>query len=438
MKDKLLKMIAAKQQARAAAMKEMAETDDKEVRASQLELIQSIDEEIGKLKEMVDELKDGADPGDGGTDPEPGDPASRSKDLKPALDGDTDPDLIKRAEMLPVGDTRVVGRSEKIDDQNKVLEQRGADLKAGKSITLRATPITTENGVLIEKKYSRELSPTFNEVSTLIDSVHSVPLQGGESYSKSFVVSGGEGDYTEEGAAAADIDPKTDFVEIAKAKITAYAEVTEEIKKLPNIDYASFVEDEVRKSIRKKATRQIIAGAGTTNTLTGIYNAPANVIPTDSDFEVSAIDEDTLNNIVFAYGGDEDVEDEAVLVLSKADLRAFSNVKNGDLKRVYKIEKRGNTGTISYADGGVGVDYIINSACNSLSAEATAAGKYTMVYGRPGAYELPIFSDLEIKEDSSYKFKEGNIAFRGVVFLGGNVGAYKGWMRIKKKAAAAG
>ena len=107
-----------------------------------------------------------------------------------------------------------------------------------------------------------------------------------------------------------------------------------------------------------------------------------------------------------------------------------------DTKRVYKIEKRGNTGTISYADGGVGVDYIINSACNSLSSAAVAADSYTMVYGRAKAYELPIFSDLEIKEDSSYRFKEGNICFRGVIFVGGNVGAYKGWMRVKKVAAA--
>ena len=426
MKDKLLKMLNAKKEARAKAMEEMATTENAETRSAQLDLIKSIEEEIANITALLDEAKASED---ADADPGDGDPEERGKKME-------DEELVKRASTLPVGDLEKVGRAKAMEDQQKELEKRGADLKAGKAITVRANPLSTEDGILIEKKYSRELAPHFNEVSTLIDSVNSVPLQGGESYSKAFAVSGGEGDYTEEGAAAADADPSTDFVDMAKAKITAFAEITEEIKKLPNIDYVSYVQGEVRNAIRKKITKQIIAGAGTANTLTGIYKAPANVVTTESDLEVSVIDADTLNDIVFAYGGDEDVEDGAVLVLSKADLRAFSNVKGADDKRIYKIEKRGNTGTISYADGGVGVDYIINSACNSLSAAGTTAGTYTMVYGRPKAYELPIFSDLEIKEDASYKFKEGNICFRGVIFVGGNVGAYNGWMRVKKVAAA--
>lgn len=424
MKKKLMKMLAAKQEARAKAMEAMADTEDKEVRASQLEIIKSIEDEIANITALLEEAK--ADEGQ----------EDKPQEEERAQDMGADEELTKRASTLPVGNLETVARTAAIDETNKELEQRGADLKAGKAITVRANPMTTADGILIEKKYSRELAPTFNEVSTLIDSVNSVPLQGGESYAKAFAVSGGEGDYTAEGAAAADSDPVTDYVDIQKSKITAYAEVTEEIKKLPNVDYVSYVQGEVRNAIRKKITKQIVAGAGTTNTLTGIYKAPDNIIPADSDLEVSVIDADTLNDIVFAYGGDEDVEDGAVLVLSKADLRAFSNVKGGDDKRIYKIDKRGNTGTISYADGGVGVDYIINSACNSLSSASTVAGSHTMVYGRPKAYELPIFSDLEIKESTEYKFKEGNIAFRGVIFVGGNVGAYKGWMRVKKVAAA--
>ena len=296
--------------------------------------------------------------------------------------------------------------------------------------------IKTADGLLVEKKYSRELNPKFNEVSSLIDRVNSVPLQGGESYTKGFEKTGAEGGYTAEGAAATEISPTYDTVEIAKAKITAYAEITEEVKKLPNIDYVTYISEEVRKALRKKITKQIVAGAGTTNTLTGIYNAPAKVIPTSYDMEMTAIDEDTLNEIVFAYGGDEDVEGDAVLILSKADLRAFSNVKNGDKKRIYKITKNGNTGTIEYVDGGVAVDYIINSACNSLSAEQESTAVYTMVYGRLGAYEMPIFSDIEILESTDYKFKEGMIAFKGSIFTGGNVAAYKGWLRVKKPAKA--
>lgn len=408
MKEKLLKMLQEKTDARAKLIAEMAETDDKEMRSAQLEMMGKLDKEIASLTEMVGEA-------------------------------DTDPDLQARAKGTPAGEFNPVTQSRSKDQakENEELEKRGADLKAGKTIkmpNLEERAVTLSGGIVVEKKYSRELSPKFNEVSSLIDRVNHVPLQGGESYTKGFEVSGGEGNYTAEGAEASDVNVKYDTVAIAKAKITAYAEVTEEIKKLPNIDYVTYISGEVRKALRRKITREIVAGAGTTNTLTGIYKAPANVIPTAYDLGISAIDEDTLNSIVFAYGGDEDVEDAAVLVLSKTDLQAFSNVKNGDLKRVYKITKKGNTGTIEYADGGAAVDYIINSACNSLSAAGTAADTYTMVYGRPSAYELPVFSDIEIAESNDYKFKEGMIAFKGVVFTGGNVGAYKGWMRVKKVA----
>lgn len=411
MKEKLQKMLNEKTEARAKLIAEMAGTDDKEVRASQLELMGSLDKEIADLTEMVNAAADPADP-----------------------------DLQARAKGLPEDGFNPLtqSRGKDLEKEKEDLEKRGADLRTGKAIKMpnaeaRAAVMST-SGLVIEKKYSRELNPKFNEVSSLIDRVHHVPLAGGESYTKGFEVSGGEGDYTAEGATANDINIKYDHVAIAKAKITAYAEITEEVKKLPNVDYVSYVSGEVRKALRKKITRQIIVGAGTANTLCGIYKAPENVMPAADDLGIAAIDKDTLNTIVMSYGGDEDVEEPAVLVLSKADLQAFSVVRFEDGRKAYKITRQGNTGTIAEADGGVSCDFIINSACNSLSATGTAADTYTMVYGNPALYELPIFSDVEIKESSDYKFKEGMVAFKGVVFAGGNVAAYKGWKRIKKVA----
>lgn len=411
LKEQLKNMLNEKVQARAQMQETMAGTEDKETRGAQLEIIRGLDAEIEKFEEMI----------------------ARCDDTP-----ETDPDLEKRAKQSPVGGLKDAGAVVEKDNKN-VLEERGAKLRAGEAITVPSMPsieeraLTIETGIVVETKYSRELNPTFNEVSSLIDGVNSIPLQGGEAYVKGFVVNGGEGDYTAEGADASDIDIKYDYVTVGKSKITAYAEVTKEIKKLPNINYAAYVSDEVRKAIRKKITRQIIAGAGTADTITGIYNAPANVIPADYDLPLAGIDENTLNAIVFAYGGDEDVEDGAVLVLSKKDLQAFANLRNANLEPVYTVTKRGNSGTIKYAKNGTEVEYILNSACNSLSTATTAVP--TMVYGRLGAYEMPIFSDIEIEESREYKFKQGIIAFRGEAYVGGNVAAYKGWMRIKKQIA---
>lgn len=408
----ILEMIKAKETKRSALLDELVKAEDAEVRAATHKLMTELDAEIADLKAI----------------------AERSADV-------ADPELEKRA-ADPVGElTEVKGASlaelrgkEVKDPAVEELEKRGADLKAGKAVNVSARALTLASAVaVVEKKYSRELNDKFNEVSSLIDRVNAVPLQGGESYTKGFAVSGGEGDYTAEGADAADAEVKFDYVDITKAKITAYAEITKELKKLPNVDYAAYIQSEVGKAIRKKITKQIIAGAGTANTICGIYNAPTKVIPADYDLEVAAIDANTLNDIVFSYGGEEDVEEDAVLILNKADLKAFADVRGDNAKAVYKITKNGNTGTLGYAEGGVEVTYIINSACTALSTASTAVN--TMVYGRLGAYELPVFSDIEIEESTDFKFKAGMIAYRAEAYVGGNVAAYKGWMRIKKQIA---
>lgn len=334
-------------------------------------------------------------------------------------------------------------RGEIDDKMVKNYEMRGADLKTGKPIVIspeataeeRAVTVASSN-LVVQKKYSGTIADTFNDVSGLIDQVAAVPLQGGESYTKSFVTGYGEGGYTAEGIAYTSAEPTFDNVEIGKAKITAYAEITEEVEKLPNLDYVSYVSETMRRAIRKKITKQILIGAGGANALTGIFNAPANVIPVASDIEISEIDETTLDTIVFGYGGDEDVEGQAVLVLNKDDLAAFNAVRYTDNKRAYKLKLNadGNSGTIT-SDGSFEVPFIINSAAPALSAAGTAVDTYCMAYGKLATYEMPVFSPLTVQKSTDFKFSTGQIAFKASIFAGGNVASYKGFARIKKVAA---
>ena len=421
LKEKLLEMLSEKKEKRSKLLEAIAAADDAQVRASQIELLGALDGEIADLTEMAERA--GEAPAAGETNVEP----------SQARAGEIDTELQARAQGAPVGGlTPIEQRS--LDPEEKMFEQRGADLRAGKAVKISARAVNLSSKLVVEKKYSRDLNDYFNETSSLIDRVNAVPLDGGESYTKGFAVSGGEGDYTDEAADYHDIEAKFDYIDIAKTKITAYAEVTEEVMKLPNIDYAARIQREITKAIRKKITKQIVAGAGTTGTITGIYNAPAKVIPADYDMEMTAIDADTLNDIVFHYGGDEDVEDSAVLILSKQDIKAFVDVRNNNLEPVYKVTAKGNTGTIEYVKGGVTVEYIINSACNSLSAAGTTDGTATMIYGALDTYEMPVFSDVEIAESRDYKFKQGMVAYKASVFVGGNVAAYKTFFRIKMKS----
>lgn len=331
----------------------------------------------------------------------------------------------------------------KVDEEKEVLEQRGADLKAGKKIKVELeerSTVVSSGDLLVPKKYKDTIDESFEGVSGLVDRLNTVPLEGGESYSVPFEVAYGEGDYTGENADYSETDPETDYVETGRAKITAYSEISKEAIKLPNANYQALVIKRVRDSIRKKIGKQAIIGAGTTNTIKGIYNADVKVMPTaeakTADISLADIDIDTLNTIVFAYGGDESVESEQVLILSKRDLEKFAKVKTSDDKFVYKVTRKGQTGTIAYANGGLEVPYVINSACGSLSDSKTVAGKYTLVYGSLSSYELPIFSELEIEESKDYNFKKGMVSYRGDVIVGGTVSKYNGFVRVKKAGTA--
>lgn len=309
------------------------------------------------------------------------------------------------------------------DELDEEMEQRGKDLMEKRAVTVAS------GDLILPKHDSGTINGTFNQVSTLVDRVKSTPLNGGESYSVPYEISHGEGNYTEEGQPYFDVGVEFGYADITKTKVTAYSEVTEEVEKLPKADYAARVVDGVRKALRKKLTREILTGNGGTGEFVGIFSAQATAINPATDLEIDDIDEDTLDNIIYSYGGDEDVEDEAVLILSKDDLRKFAMVKHPDGRKVYEVVNNGNTGTIN------GVRYVINSAAGS-TATATA-GDYVMAYGPLSNYEMGVFSPVDVKRSDDYKFKEGMIAHRGSVFAGGNVVSFNGFLRVKKGAPEA-
>lgn len=309
--------------------------------------------------------------------------------------------------------------------RGKLLMQ-GAKVKMSKKSLYRNA--LTSSSTVMPGHTATDVKDTFNNVSSLVDAVNVIELDGGESYKRGFVKSYGEGNYTTEGGAAATAEPAFGYVQINKAKITAYCEEPDEIRKLSPSAYDDVISNSVVRAVRRKMSRDIVIGAGTNNTLCGIFNAPEDVINGDTDVEISAITETTLDEIIYSYGGDEDVEGGCGLILSKKDLKAFATLRNDDGKRVYTVVNHGNTGTID------GVPYIINSACPALSKADTAADTMCMAYGPYMNYELPIFSDMDVRYSTEYKFKEGQIAHKAEIYAGGNVAAWNGFVRVKKVA----
>ena len=300
-----------------------------------------------------------------------------------------------------------------------MLEKRGKDIKEGRTITVASDEI------LLPEHVDTTLAPVpFAEVSTIVDKVKVVNLKGGETYKKSFVKSHGVAGLTAEGQAYSETEPVYGYCTVTKVKVTAYTEITEELEKLPAIPYQAEVIKNINVSLRKKISQQILKGAGDSNTFTGIFSDRAVALADSEPLYVEEITADTLDDIIFAYGGEEEVEGGSVLILNKNDLRAFARLRTPEGRKVHTIDYKACT-----IDG---IPYVINSNCKAVSDPATEDGDYCIAYGALTNYEVPIFSGVEIGKSTDYKFKDGIICYKASVFTGGNVVGYNGFLRIKK------
>lgn len=342
-----------------------------------------------------------------------------------------------RLQRMAVGAADPTGEpkpGENGNDPEDSATKRGKALMVGNKVSRKFAPknaISSTSTVLTQHTAS-DVKPTFNEVSSLVDRVKVVSLPGGESYKRGFVKGYGTGGHTAEGADYNTAEPTFGYAEMTKTKITAYCEEPEEIAKLAPADYDGVISGSTEIAVRKFLSKQILIGQGGAGKLYGIFYNPKDsnddIIDRNTDISIPAIDKNTLDEIIYAYGGDEDVEDIATLILNKMDLKAFATLRLEDGKKAYTVVNHGNTGTID------GVPYIINSACNAVSNSATTAGSYCMAYGPLSNYELPVFSDMDIQRSTEFKFKQGQIAHRADIFAGGNVAAYNGFLRVKKKS----
>ena len=313
----------------------------------------------------------------------------------------------------------VIERSNVVDKDQ--LETRGKNLRES-----RVVQVSSEE-ILLPEHIADGITPhPFAQVSALVDKVKVVNLNGGETYKKSFVKGSGTAGLTGEGEAYSETEPEYGYLTITKVKVTAYTEITEELEKLPNIPYQAEVLKNINLSLKKKISEQILRGPGTSNTFTGIFSDKAIALSDTTDLEITSITDSTLDDIIFAYGGDEEVEGGAYLILNKNDLRAFAGLRTAEGRKVHTIDYINNT-----IDG---IPYIINSHCKAISDTNTVAGEYGLAYGSLLNYEVPVFSPVEISKSNDYKFKDGIICYKASVFTGGNVVGYKGFLRVKKKA----
>src|SRR5574344_1483872 len=261
--------------------------------------------------------------------------------------------IEKKMKIASQTEVKVVNIETKSENA-EALEQRGKDLREARTIK-----VDSSNILLPSYTDDKIAEYPFREVSTIVDKVNVVNLNGGETYKKSYVKGHGDAGLTAEGADYTETEPTFDYVTVTKFKVTAYTEITEELEKLPNLPYQAEVLKNINLSLKKKISEQILRGPGTSNTFTGIFSDKAIALSDTADLEITSITDSTLDDIIFAYGGDEEVEGGAYLSLNKNDLREFAGLRTAEGRKVHTIDYINNT-----IDG---IQYIINSHCKAIS-----------------------------------------------------------------------
>lgn len=265
------------------------------------------------------------------------------------------------------------------------------------------------------------------QVSSLIDQVRAVNLTGLTGYEEPYVVSEMEAQgaavKTAAGTARTASDPTFAKAAIKPYEVSVTSFVDRNLSRLNPADYAAKIQGMALRALRRKVNALILSGDGQTNPdMYGITNAKntAGTAICAAKSLGAAIGVDTLDELVFSYGGNEEVGGSARLLLTKASLKALGALRGtNEKRRLYKITPDAgspNTGVIE--DGGLIVPYTLVSAI----------GDSTLAYGDPANYELGLFGDYLIRVDESVKAVERMNAILGDIMVGGNLVVDKGFV----------
>lgn len=340
--------------------------------------------------------------------------------------------------MRTLGGTRA-------QDQTGAQRQTASNFAETRHISIGATEarsVLLASGNIVKPTGVDGITDPFNVVSSIVDQITVEDMTGMGSYKEAYVKAWQTADKKTDGTKQAGSDPTFRTVAINPFLLATTSYVSRELEKQTPLQYEAKVRQGALIALKKKLTEWIVIGGGT-NEIHGVYNAvnteqtPENMYTT---IGATAIDEKTLRNLVFAYGGAENVGAGARLYLNKNDLIAFGDVRGANEKKaVYDIIPDGgnpNTGIIK--DGGLSVPYTI---CSDVAAfantTATSAGVKTMFYGDPRNYKLGLFGNYEISVSRDYMFAEGMNTVVGEVMVGGNIVVEKGFVILLKKTAAA-
>lgn len=310
--------------------------------------------------------------------------------------------------------------------QVNAAEERAKAFAASHKMTIdnkeARAAVLVSGGTIAQPVGVSGINGTFPAVSSIVDMVKIVDASNmGGGYKIAYQISDASAGGHTEGGDITENEPTFGLLSVVANDVALVSYISNKVRRQSPLTYEQKVRESAMTALRRHASAAIVAALGA-STIT-------------ETLSISAIDATTLRKIALTLGGDEAVVGSAVLMLNKADLIAFGDVRGtNEKKAVYEITPdtaNPNTGIIK--DGGLSVRYVINNNCAAFGT--AEADDKCMFYGNPQAIELAMFSDYEVATSEDYKFGQDMLTVRGTASMGAAMGVYKGFVAVAKQQA---
>lgn len=410
MKEKLMKLLKAKQEQRDALNAQIIASDSKEERAAIGETLKALMDEIADVEKMLKDIDE---------------PAEEEAPAEGSGDGQRSFRPVAAMETRNGEANEVEARARKFAETNRMTmsnkEARASILVSGGSI---AQPVGV-GGI-------NGLMPQVSSIVDLVKIVDASNMGGG--YKIAYQITDAAAADKTEGSAATQSEPTFGVLTVTADDKALVSYISNKVRKQSPLAYEQKVRESAMTALRKAASEMIV-DALEASTIAETMDIGV----TGTSTKTGVLDAGFLRKITLSYGGDEAVMGGAVLMLNKQDLIALGDIRGTNEKLpVFKITPNAtdpNTGIIE--DGGLAVRYVINNNCNALSGTTqTSSAIKGIFYGAPQAIELAMFSDYEIATSEDYKFAEDMLAVRGTASMGVGMGVYHGFVVAQIPASA--
>lgn len=242
----------------------------------------------------------------------------------------------------------------------------------------------------------------------IVDDVHAIPLTGSGAWVVGYKKTNASADDVTDGEAISGTGSTYDYVTISPDEWGVVDQVSNQVKKMTPVNYLNAVEESALIGLRVKASDKIvkaIKASALVEKRTGI-----------------ALDADFLKNLVLGFRAIK-TKGAVALYLAQADLLALGKVRGSNEKKALYdiIFDEGTTTSGTIKEGGMAVRFRV--------LDQLAAGE--QLFGQPGAVDMPMWDNYEIKTDEGGKYFEKNqIGVRGLQTANADLVAWHGMQHI--------